>query len=237
MDILIRADLFGGELEITPGYHELYFSRFVSPMVGNPSLNKVVVQGGAVLHNLGSTAGALVLVSRSSAPCLELDALPGGPPVYVANFGSIWAVEGTAPMIYVPDGEIVVLASASGGFADGVAGQPIVAGGAGSILIVVFTSILQQAYSEFIGGPVTSLCVLRHEGQIPFPISLPLFNGTLVNAPLGSVGGSGGTAFRPASFQLPLSIGCTYFDSDLVPPMPIWWTGTQWVDATGSGPV
>lgn len=40
---------------------------------------------------------------------------------------------------------------------------------------------------------------------------------------------SGATAGRPTAF---LWVGRPYFDTDLV--IPIWYDGTQWVDATGT---
>jgi membrane-associated protease RseP (regulator of RpoE activity) len=40
---------------------------------------------------------------------------------------------------------------------------------------------------------------------------------------------SGDTASRPISF---LEIGQFYFDVDL--GFPVWWNGTNWVDATGT---
>jgi hypothetical protein len=47
---------------------------------------------------------------------------------------------------------------------------------------------------------------------------------------------SGITANRPIdSVQAPLAIGQTYFDTDLgTTGLPIWWDGTQWVNATGT---
>jgi hypothetical protein len=47
---------------------------------------------------------------------------------------------------------------------------------------------------------------------------------------------SGDTANRPIdSVQIPLAVGQTYFDTDLgTTGKPIWWDGTQWVDATGT---
>jgi hypothetical protein len=47
---------------------------------------------------------------------------------------------------------------------------------------------------------------------------------------------SGTTADRPLdNVQQPLAIGQTYFDIDLgTTGKPIWWDGTQWVDATGT---
>ena len=46
----------------------------------------------------------------------------------------------------------------------------------------------------------------------------------------------GATADRPIeSVQVPLAIGQTYFDTDLgATGLPIWWDGTQWINASGT---
>jgi len=44
---------------------------------------------------------------------------------------------------------------------------------------------------------------------------------------------SGTTLNRPSASYL----GQQYFDTDLVPPRPIFWDGAQWVNADGTGPV
>ena len=47
---------------------------------------------------------------------------------------------------------------------------------------------------------------------------------------------SGPTTDRPiTSAQLPLQVGQFYFDTDLgTTGLPIWWDGTQWIDASGT---
>jgi hypothetical protein len=47
---------------------------------------------------------------------------------------------------------------------------------------------------------------------------------------------SGDTANRPLDLaQVPLPIGQFYFDTDLgTTGLPIWWDGTQWINASGT---
>jgi hypothetical protein len=46
----------------------------------------------------------------------------------------------------------------------------------------------------------------------------------------------GPTTDRPVeSIQAPIPIGQTYFDTDLgTTGLPIWWDGTQWINASGT---
>ena len=52
---------------------------------------------------------------------------------------------------------------------------------------------------------------------------------TAFNAPVGAMYRAGTTAERPAS---PLGIGMMFFDTTL--GFPVFWDGTQYVDATGA---
>lgn len=47
-----------------------------------------------------------------------------------------------------------------------------------------------------------------------------------------AVSRSGSTVSRPTSTAPAMWVGRPYFDTDL--NYPIWWDGTQWVDATGT---
>lgn len=60
---------------------------------------------------------------------------------------------------------------------------------------------------------------------------------TVINNPVGMAGGSGPTSRRPFGAIGPLIKGTTFFDTDLVPPRPIYWDGFAFYNAVGAGPL
>jgi hypothetical protein len=88
--------------------------------------------------------------------------------------------------------------------------------------------------SNLFSGPASAQLWLFHDGTLIFPFTTQTaFLGTVQNIPLGCSPSGGPMALRPTGLGT-LSVGVSYFDQGLAPPRPIWWDGTQWVDATGT---
>lgn len=228
-----------GTKEIPAGTYELNHAAIQqdTPVADYGTIN---VLDGALLRNLGSLGNSQRVESVSSAPCLEFDLPSGGAPriLFLTPFGGGLQVAGASPMIVVPAGELFVIACLNGGGLNTSSpGVSPIQLGTGSGLLVVTQGFPPNFGGDFVRGDATTLLGYGHfgiGGPYPAPGS---FAGTVLNAPLLTMGGSGPTATRPTGLFGPLSLGTTYFDTDLVPPRPIWWDGTQWVDATGTGPV
>lgn len=212
---------------------EMHNSRFIGNNYGDFFFNILEIQDGVLLRNMGGSEGALVLRSLSSSKVFENDPHGGGPAIYFMNFNAVYQNMGTAPMIEIPDNEFVVFGLRGGGVTSGTPGQPIVNLGNSSLCLVGLREGIQTLYDEFISGPASSMAGISHDGTIPFPIpTFPLFAGTVLNLPVGVVGGSGPTSFRPTTGFSSLSEGCTYYDTDIT--TPIWWDGSVWLDASGT---
>lgn len=226
---------YGVPQEIPAGTYEMNHSRMVSPRYGEPSPNVVRALDGAVLRNFLSIQGAMVFESISSSPIFEYDVLGGYPISLFADANSVWVNNGTAPFIQVPDNEFSVISFRSGGQYPGNPSVPLIALGDNCICLIVINNGIQAIQDYVISGPVSSAIIVRHDGSFSFPIPpLTLFGGSMFNSPLGVNGGAGGTSFRPVPFVGPVSTGCQYFDLDLAPPRPIWWDGSQWIDASNT---
>lgn len=220
-------------LQIPPGTYDLQSAEWNGYKLGDWAVNIVEIQDGALLKNIGPCRWSWVLRSLSSSPTLEnIPQGASGPSIYFLDFGHVWQNSGTAPMITVADNHMAVFVNRGGGVLPGTA--EVIQLGDASILIWAIREGIQSLDPNFVSGPASAIMLVQHDGTVPFPLpAFPLFNGSIFNVPVGLLGGTGPTSFRPASFLGPISIGCMYFDTDLVPPKPIWWDGAQWVDATG----
>jgi len=238
-----------GNLLIPLGTYDLHECWFERPRL--PFQDVVTMQTGAVLRNLRRIVGSVVLQGNpTTAQCLVFDPpAPGFPSVIFAELSAQYQNMGTRPMIDCPPvggGPAIVFVSIDdGGYKLGNPATSfigITAPGAACIC-----GVRDQATNidpTFISGPVGSILAYQQAGGgVTFAQlgTLPLFGGTLLNAPVTTLGGSGPTSFRPTTvFGTPL-IGTMYFDTDLAPPngKPIWFVGnppsaTGWVDATGA---
>lgn len=225
------------ELTIPSGEWELSYVNVTTLTYGNPETNQVHVLDGAVLRNPGEVFRSCSIRFESSSPVLEYDGLSAeSPPIIYLGLGSYATNDGTAPCYITPENGFVVFVLLGGNIIAGLNSQPIIelTDGATCLLRLEYGAIID---STAIIGPLTSTIVIQHDGETKFStvgISFPGFSGTLLNQPLGIVGGAGTTSFRPFTgdpSNLP-SIGCAYFDTDL--GYEIYWNGTDWVDSTGT---
>jgi len=135
------------------------------------------------------------------------------------------ALQGPAVVLTLPDGMVThlyVTAGNAGGLGASVrtyfAGDLVVTGAIDPDRIVFSTTDMTTAPPNTLGVDTTT-------GLLTFVDA----TGTPV-APAGVFPG-GTTLGRPSTPMLYQP----YFDTDLVPPRPIWWDGAGWVDATGAG--
>ncbi len=97
----------------------------------------------------------------------------------------------------------------------------------GSVAQINISGVANSLRSEITWAPDGS-----GDARTFLDVEWPGVLGTLVNQASGIPGGAGPTDFRPTVAIGPLSVGCVYFDTDL--GLPIWWDGTDWVDAAGA---
>jgi hypothetical protein len=224
----------------------------VAPKNGDPTINTIQIQDGAVLRNLWLPTGPLVLEFNNSSPNAWVnDPIEvTQPPVYRVGVNAVVVAAGTAPIVQTHDSGLAVIALAGGSFRSD-SGQPFIMCGTtaaafGFTLLVVFDQInpsqpLDPAMVQTPALAVGTALILEHDGGIAFPFAMPSFAGAIINAPFGTCGGSGASSFRPiAPFGPPsqLSTGCMFFETSGAshpPPFPIWYDGAGgWVDATGT---
>lgn len=226
VNIYLEAEVGAPAFEIPAGTWNLHDSFFISK---TSEVVPLIVRDGAVIQNLAGLYG-IIFVFQNSAPVIIVE--PDDRVLRVEN--SALVLSGSAEVISVPN------AAASPFYLELIESTistavltPLIALGGGAALAI---QLMQgsQIVDTTVSGPVGSTLTFQHDGGTPFPIpTQTLMLGTVENSPFGVVGGSGPTTFRPASPTL----GTMYFDTTLVPPIPIWWDGAQWVDATGTGPV
>lgn len=218
------------ELSIPAGRWDLEGTSATTLGYGDSTTNTIYIEDGAVLLNPGEMFRSVRVVARSSAPVVEFVGLPDGkvPVIYAAN-GASFKNEGSVPCYTVAADKFVVLALSNAAVEQGT--TPVIYVESGGTLLarsIQGSTIDPAAISCDVGGTI----IFAHDGNALFPVEWPGVAGSILNQPAGIAGGSGPTAFRPSEVIGPLSAGCLYYDKDL--GKPIWWSGVEWVDATGT---
>lgn len=219
-----------GSASIPPGVYDVNGMQLIS----DPEIATFVVtmDDGAQLNDLGAILGQLTLKSLSTAltPLVFVAPPSGGPNSLKLEFNASLENAGTVPMIEVAAGDLFVIAGLFNATLTDTA--PVVNLGAGSTLLIgVYGSL--NVTDDYVTGPASATLVYQVvTGGLPTPIPVNAgFAGTTVQNVL--TGWSCTTAGRPAANPLyTLHTGTMTFDTDL--GFPIWWDGTQWVDATGT---
>jgi len=233
----------------TPVVWDMKGSQFVAPRGPHDAI-QIQIRRGATLLNLARIAGGLRLqASKQAGDPQALTFTTADPSISVVfvvddgaelkNLGSatdaVLTVPGTGQEYYVVFNQM--------GTAQADGGYPTVVALAGAVLNV---NVLSGGLSldtfqppNWIGSDPAANVRWIHDGTMAFPLGFwtgyhPNNAGTNVNQPTGIGGGMGPQAYRP-TFQGGggPSVGCMYFDTDEVPPVPIWWDSTQWVDSAG----
>ena len=224
------AVYLNGSASIPPGVYDVNGMQLIS----DPEIETFVVtmDDGAQLYNLAAILGQITLKSLSTALTpLEFGAPPSGAPHSLKlEFNASLENAGTVPMVEVAAGEILVIAGLFNATLTDTA--PVVNLGAGSTLIVGVYGALNVT-DDYVTGPASATLVYQVvTGGLPTPLPTNAgFAGTTLQNVL--TGWSCTTAGRPSSNPLyTLHTGTMTFDIDL--GLPIWWDGTQWVDATGT---
>lgn len=234
---LVRNSDMEPLLTVPAGTWELANVTVTTLTYGNPSTNQVHILDGAVLRNPGEVFRSCSIKFESSSPVLEYDGLSvDSPPIMYLGLGSYAENDGTAPCYIVSDNSLIVLVLLGGTIIAGLNSQPIIELGENAVCILrlEYGAVID---TTAITGPASSTIIVQNDGETKFSedgLVFSGFSGTILNQPLGVVGGAGPTSFRPFTgdpSSLP-SVGCAYFDTDL--GYQINWNGTQWVDSTGS---
>jgi hypothetical protein len=231
--------------------YEMGQSWITGPLGPHDSI-QIQLQRGATLRGLAGLSGGIRLQANKQtgdpAGIVPVPVTPGVASVFAVERGAsltnlsnaqepiISTVTGTES--YISFTELGTVESKSGG-AEVVrlVSQSLlhVVALAGGLSLDTFQS------PGWIAGPADSQLEWMHDGSMAMAANFWTQNANLLsvqlNTPVGNVGGSGPTSKRPV-FQGggPPSVGCMYLDTSLGANggLPIWWTGTNWVDATGA---
>lgn len=218
---------------------DFHGSVFEGPIGGGV---RAIIAPGAQIRNLGlpSTQGDVTIVGQTNLGLNPIGYDPQTNPFMLsARIGGSFSNEGTVPMMAIPNGALIVFVLFEGGKVNGPGTGPIIFLGTGSICILATTeSSLGALDPSWIAGDATSLLGIESAGFDFSQIATWAgFSGFVANIPFNVDGGTGPTALRPIPVMGPMSLGTRYFDADLPPTgLPIWWDGTQWINAAGVGP-
>lgn len=203
------------------------------PIIGSFTITMI---DGAQLENLGFIAGQLTLQANATnlTPLVFTAAAGESPNALLLRFNGILQNNGAIPMIEVAAGDLFVLGIILNGTLLVPGAAPIFNIGAGAVVIIGATgdTIIDNGW---LTGSVGSTLLYQNGGGIPSPLPLNAgFAGsTLQNILLGTSCTDPTT--RPVNPFGSLAIGATIFDQSLgTTGKPIWWDGTQWVDAAGA---
>lgn len=214
------------------------YSGATSVVPGNAALR---VKDGATVKGIGSMA------TNSQITCEALTVTPiifedEGTVVIFREGGSIVLddVDGTptVPAISVTNGQ-QILAFLEAGTIGTASGNPAavpvinftVVGGFHILFQLVNSRGGNGIINNVIQADPTTNIINGHDSTAKMLDQSAFFSGNLIDNPIAlarwGVWDTGDTASRPANVQQ----GSMYFDSDLL--IPIWWDGTQWIDALG----
>lgn len=229
-----------------------------SASAGNADSRILSIPDGAIVRNLGAQIfgvgafnGAMKVQFNSTGVDAPLQFDTAGPPQNFAPFefggGTLMENLGTRAVIDIPpaapDSLLVFIVQNNAAIGPGAGLAPIVSMGAGSNCIIAMNNNINATLDPgWIVGDATNFVAFLTDGGFDFSLVaswVGIAACAKANQPTGLDGGSGPTAFRPMGLFGPLASGVRYFDTDLVPPRPIYWDGVamQWNDALGAGPV
>ena len=208
---------------------------------------------GVVMKNLGSTVFSsfsfnggikIQLTSTGASAPLQWDG-PVGSGWFLSLAGSLLENLGTTAAVKVPpaapDSLMVVILLGNGALGAGAGLAPIVELGAGAFCILsVVDPVNAVVDPKWASGNATNVVIVISDGFDFSQVAAwgaSLIGTPILNAPVSLDGGSGPTANRPVPVFGPLVVGTRYFDTSLLPPIPIFWDGVQWNNALGAGPV
>jgi len=223
-----------GNVVIPVGVFAMKGSGFIaSPDAGGFT---VTMADGAQLENLGFIEGSLALVANSTVltPLVFNAATGGSPDVLFLRFNAALQNDGSVPMIEVPNNIIFVLSMIFNGALLVGGPAPVVNGGVGSVIIIGALGAATIS-DNWLTGPGGCTLIYQNVGGVPSPLPTNVgFVGSTVQNVLTGVSCTG-PATRPTNPFGAQPIGTPVFDQSLgVSGLPIWWDGTQWIDATGA---
>lgn len=211
-----------------------FTSRLSAPLV------VIDVLDGAVLRDLSIVNGSVGLRFHPTTDDALVFTTPANAPGVIAlqRNGSLQNMGSVPVMTSLPNGGgpgLVVASFENGNIFDGASPLIGIAANATAIFEVISAfNTGSTVPSSLFAGPASATVLLIHDGTLIFPFTpQPAFLGTIVNSPLGCSPSGGPSSMRPVGLS-GMSTGVSYFDTTIAPPRPIWWDGTQWVDATGT---
>lgn len=224
-----------GAASVPAGFYDLGGRVEISALVarfgfsGPPTA--VVMDDGAVFHNLYTVQENIRLEThQTAAPALTFDSFA----IFAVWNGGVLDNQGSRPVIDVGAGTALAFRLKNGGT---VSGNMPVIDLVGAATLALNATDLPFLINDWISGdPASTLIYLTDDTFAP--PTLAGFAGTYSIDLRGSKAdrdtpAAGDTASRPSG-GVPFGplLGQMYFDTDLT--KPIWWDGTQWVDATGA---
>jgi hypothetical protein len=225
-----------GNATIPAGVYEMGGASLIAtPTIGGFT---ITMADGAQLRNLGAVTGQMLLRATSTAltPLVFDAAPPGFPNIFILNFNGVVENVGTVPMIEVAAGGFFILGiEFHGTVLPGTAALVNLNGGPGTVALVGAFGYTELA-NNWLTGPAGAVLVYQNvTGGIPSPLptNAGFAGSTFQNSLFGaSCTGPATRPFNPLGGSLP--VGSMVFDQSLgATGKPIWWDGTQWVDATG----
>lgn len=262
-DIVVFVDNSIAPCIVPVGTYDLMghvtFSPHISTADNIPTIN-VELADGAVFKNIKGLDGNVGVIGNStSGPALVFDIY--NPQGFGNINGGVFINNGTVPMIEVDGVFLAMGAYSNAGIVEGTSSAPFVnVINSGAFVFSTHTRGRIDppgAYLNWISGDASSVLIYQYDNSFIPNATHPLFAGTviqqltseaislkyddsLINPQLGAdrvqtaidqlKPRSGNTASRPSTPY----VGQYYLDTDLAPVRPIWWDGSNWIDATGT---
>jgi hypothetical protein len=231
-----------GLYTIPAGLYNMRAGTFLLRTIGNATV--IICEDGVTFDNLEWIIGVNLQMNPSSGNSFEKSLSPPGQVrLLLQRLGSVIGNRGSVPLINVDVDNPFICGwfDQANGF-DPSSTAPFINLQRNALAAVFagFCSPQARMPDNFItSDDETSTLLLAHDGSIPMPLKqFSGFGGTIVNNPVGVVGGSGPTELRPNPTQglWPTQDGCMYRDNTI--NKTIWWstTANHWVDANGAGP-
>lgn len=217
---------------VPAGVHDMKYAT-ITALFPDPGFGGILsLSDGAVIANIGHWGEGLEIIGNSVTPgndAIRFDWANRPDPWFRTN-GELINV-GTEPMIQVPTGKDLII-EPFGSLAPLGSDQahPIVnLNGTSTVTLYLNNMPIDGLADNWVTGDAPSGVFYYNDGSLPVPLpSIPGFLGTVTNTGVQSVGGAGITTDRPIANYANVS----YFDKTL--GKPIFWDGTQYVDATGA---
>lgn len=212
-----------------PGTYDLKGSSFLGTNVGNFSSIDVQIADATVLLDCAGIDGGVSLFGASTVAGGWLQFSPNIQSFYVRGFSTLQNSLGVSPAILASASFILYVSDNAY-----LAGTNVVVASGGSVYVVLTDFGSGNITDDYVTSTTAQRVIYVHDGSLPTP--LPTSAGcTIVNSPLGTVGGSGATAFRPVSKgvgEFGTAVGCEFFDTTL--GIPVYWNGGGYVNSAGA---